>query len=98
MNIFRVATLALAVVGATFALSAVVAPAEAATKKATQHIAASPEAKNAQLALNKMGAKLHVDGKMGKKTVAALKAFQKSHNLEATGELDAKTKSALGII
>ena len=43
------------------------------------------------------GASLKADGKMGPKTAAAVKSFQKSHGLKATGKLDAKTKSALGV-
>ena len=38
---------------------------------------------------------LTADGKMGPKTIAAIKSFQKSHGLKATGKLDTKTKSAL---
>jgi peptidoglycan hydrolase-like protein with peptidoglycan-binding domain len=49
-----------------------------------------------QMALNANGAQLDVDGKMGSKTVAALKAYQQQHNLKATGKVDAATMKALG--
>jgi peptidoglycan hydrolase-like protein with peptidoglycan-binding domain len=38
-----------------------------------------------------------VDGKMGPKTQAALRDFQKAQGLQASGRLDAKTVQALGI-
>jgi hypothetical protein len=50
-----------------------------------------------QTALNNNGAQLDVDGHMGPKTVAALKAFQKQHNLKVTGKLDRATAKALGV-
>ncbi len=37
------------------------------------------------------------DGVMGPKTQAALREFQKSNSLQATGRIDEKTASALGI-
>src|SRR5271166_3203482 len=49
-----------------------------------------------QMALNANGAQLDVDGRMGPKTVAALKSFQQQHNLKATGRVDAATMKALG--
>jgi peptidoglycan hydrolase-like protein with peptidoglycan-binding domain len=94
----RFATLAVAaLLGAAFTLPVTVTSADAATRKATHHKVGSPAVKNAQEALNRNGAKLTVDGKMGKKTIAAIKAFQKKNGLKATGKLDAKTKSALGV-
>lgn len=50
-----------------------------------------------QSALNANGAKLTVDGHMGKKTHSALAAYQKSHGMKPTGRPDAKTLSALGV-
>jgi len=87
-----------ALLGAAFTMPLTVTSAEAATKKATHRTVASPATKNAQEALNRNGASLKVDGKMGRQTTAAIKSFQKSHGLKATGKLDAKTKSALGIV
>jgi peptidoglycan hydrolase-like protein with peptidoglycan-binding domain len=37
-----------------------------------------------------------IDGVMGAQTSAALKAYQKEHGLDATGELDAATAAKLG--
>jgi len=48
-----------------------------------------------QTALNANGAQLTVDGKMGPKTRAALTAFQQSHGLKATGQIDKETMAAL---
>lgn len=50
-----------------------------------------------QAALNNNGAQLEVDGKMGPKTVTALKSYQRSHHLKATGKLDAATAKSLGV-
>lgn len=50
-----------------------------------------------QSALNANGAQLQVDGRMGSKTVAALKAYQQQHNLKPTGKADAATLKALGV-
>jgi uncharacterized protein len=38
-----------------------------------------------------------VDGKIGAKTIAAVKKFQQDHQLPATGKLDAATRKKLGI-
>ena len=81
-------------IGAAFSMPLFVpTPVEAATKKTTH--SASASVKSAQEALNRNGASLTADGKMGPKTVAAIKSFQKSHGLKVTGKLDTKTKSAL---
>jgi peptidoglycan hydrolase-like protein with peptidoglycan-binding domain len=50
-----------------------------------------------QTALNNNGAKLVVDGVYGKKTAAAVAAFQKSKGMKPTGRADAKTLAALGL-
>jgi peptidoglycan hydrolase-like protein with peptidoglycan-binding domain len=68
-----------------------------ASAKSQKHAAASAHVKSAQQALNKHGAQLVADGKMGPKTRAALKDFQKSNNLKVTGKLDSATQKALGI-
>ena len=99
MKPFRLATLgAAAVVSTALALPLVATPFVATPAAAAEKMAMSTDVKSAQSALNKSGAKLHVDGKMGPSTVAALKAYQKSHNLTVTGMLDAKTKTALGVM
>jgi peptidoglycan hydrolase-like protein with peptidoglycan-binding domain len=49
-----------------------------------------------QMGLNANGAQLDVDGKMGAKTRAALKAYQSAHKLKPTGQPDAATYKALG--
>ena len=51
--------------------------------------------RDAQEALNKQGANLKVDGVMGPKTEAALKQYQQSHGMRATGELDDQTAASL---
>ncbi len=51
-----------------------------------------------QDALNRKGAKLEVDGVMGRKTKRALRKFQRENNLKATGKLDDETRKALGLI
>lgn len=51
----------------------------------------------AQMALNSNGAQLDVDGKMGPKTIAALKSYQSSRHLKTTGRLDTATAKALGV-
>jgi peptidoglycan hydrolase-like protein with peptidoglycan-binding domain len=38
-----------------------------------------------------------IDGKMGPKTQAALRDFQKAEGMEATGRLDMKTMQSLGM-
>lgn len=63
-------------------------------KKMASH-GGSAAVKGMQEALNKQGAKLAVDGKMGPKTRAALKSFQQAHGLKATGKLDKATRAAL---
>ena len=72
-----------------------------AVKKSTKTVKAKPRSytsvKKAQLALNKAGYKLKVDGIMGKQTHAALKRYQKVKGLKVTGKLDKGTKSKLGI-
>lgn len=50
-----------------------------------------------QTALNKNGARLAVDGRMGKKTRDALRAWQKANGLKASGVADKATKAKLGL-
>lgn len=96
MNRFRVAVLtALSLVAAVVVLP--IPSADAADRKAAQQMAPSQEVRNLQLALNRKGARLPVDGMMNAKTVAALKAYQQKNKLNATGELDPRTKAAFGM-
>ncbi len=97
----RIATLAAALLfGAATVLPLTATPSFAQQKPmAHSHMAhrsaGSTAVKDAQEALNKQGAGLTVDGKMGPKTQAALKSFQQAHGLKATGKLDKPTKTAL---
>jgi peptidoglycan DL-endopeptidase CwlO len=50
-----------------------------------------------QTALNANGAHLAVDGRMGPKTRAALRTYQRQHDLRVTGRMDSETLSALGV-
>jgi peptidoglycan hydrolase-like protein with peptidoglycan-binding domain len=82
------------------AATAVEKPAPAAEEKAHPVKSMAMDAdkiKAVQEALNKAGAKLKVDGKMGKMTRRALKKFQKRNDLKVTGKLDAETLAKLGI-
>ena len=45
--------------------------------------------------LNRLGAKLAVDGEFGSATESAVKAFQQKHSLESDGKYGAKTHAAL---
>ena len=53
--------------------------------------------RNLQAALNKTGCHLKEDGILGKKTIAALKGFQKKEGLTVTGRPDQKTLNRLGL-
>ena len=50
-----------------------------------------------QRALDKAGAHLKADGYWGPMTMAAVRAFQKSHGLKVTGHLDHATLAKLGL-
>ncbi len=50
-----------------------------------------------QEALNDHGTRLRTDGICGKKTIDAIRAFQKTQGLKVTGMPDAETLKALGI-
>ena len=51
-----------------------------------------------QTALNNNGAQLNVDGHMGPKTAAALKAFQKQHKLKVTGKAGRRDVESVGCV
>jgi hypothetical protein len=53
--------------------------------------------RRAQQALDQQGAHIAVDGKLGPKTRQALKDYQQSHGLKATGQLDQQTRANLKV-
>lgn len=65
--------------------------------KTTRTMKQSTEIKALQEALNKTGAMLHVDGRWGPETHAALVKYQKGHGLKATGRIDKATRTSLNI-
>ncbi len=69
----------------------------AAHKAAAHKVVGSPHVKAIQKALDKSGAKLKVDGLMGKGTEGALRAYQKKHGLKVTGTADKATLKSLGV-
>ncbi len=78
------------------------APAKKAAKKPMKHMKMakrkpSPFVMKVQKALVAKGAKIKADGYFGPSTRKAIKAFQKTHKLKATGHVDAATKKALGV-
>ncbi|HEY6336414.1 MAG TPA: peptidoglycan-binding domain-containing protein [Alphaproteobacteria bacterium] len=90
----RIAALATALAfGAVAVLPVTTSPAAAASRRVAHP--SSDTVKSAQEALNKNGANLAVDGKMGPKTRAAVKSFQQGHGLKVTGHLDKATLTAL---
>jgi peptidoglycan hydrolase-like protein with peptidoglycan-binding domain len=93
-------------VAAAFSLSAMAAgdqkqkqEPQAQSGQSTQAQSQSPElVKQAQEKLSAAGHDAGAaDGKMGPKTQAALKEFQQSKGLQASGQLDQKTVAALGV-
>ena len=66
-------------------------------KMATHKAVGNAHVKAIQEALDKSGAKLKVDGLMGKETEAALKKFQATHHLKVTGTADKATLKALDV-
>lgn len=81
----------------TAAVHKAVAHKAVAHKAAPKAAAANTHVKAIQKALDKSGAKLKVDGLMGKQTEAALKAFQSKHKLKVTGTADKATLKALKV-
>ncbi len=72
--------------------------AKAVSHKAAAHrVVGNAHVKAIQEALDKAGAKLKVDGLMGKKTEGALRAYQKKHGLKVTGTADKATLKSLGV-
>ena len=83
--------------GTTSSAAPAAATAAPAMKQSAGKESWHQEVMAAQTALNKDGASLTVDGKMGPKTKAALTAFQTKQNLKANGKLDKETKAALKV-
>jgi peptidoglycan hydrolase-like protein with peptidoglycan-binding domain len=77
------------------AKSSTTAKKSSAKKSSTS--ASAESVKAVQTALNKNGATLKVDGKMGPGTRAALKKYQTANGLKATGRVDDATKTKLGV-
>lgn len=61
------------------------------------HSGAHALIRHAQEALDHNGEKVKVDGMMGPHTRSALRHFQRTHGLKATGGLGPKTRQKLGI-
>ena len=80
-----------------FALVASTVIATSLTAPSLAKASSSHVVKSAQVALNKEGANLSVDGKAGPNTHAAIAAYQKAHGLKVTGHLDKATRAALKI-
>jgi peptidoglycan hydrolase-like protein with peptidoglycan-binding domain len=69
------------------------------SKKTTKvhKIKPSPLVKKVQIALNKLGGKLKVDGVAGVNTTGALRTFQKKNKLKETGRADKATLTKLRV-
>ena len=76
---------------------AMAAPAQPASPPPAPAMSGKQLTESVQTALNGNGAHLKVDGRMGRKTHAALRAFQHKHHLKPTGRPDAATLKALGL-
>ena len=72
-------------------------PMEHKAMKKVHHRIRMADVKAIQEALNAHGAHLKADGKMGKATREAIKAFQKESGLKATGYANKKTREKLGV-
>lgn len=57
----------------------------------------SAQVRKVQQALSQQGQDLEADGVWGPNTAQALRSFQQAENIDATGELDEQTVSALGV-
>ena len=66
-------------------------------KTSKQNTLASAKVRQIQLALNRQGAKLKVDGKFGKNTRNAIRSFQKKNALKVTGQANSETVKKLKI-
>jgi peptidoglycan hydrolase-like protein with peptidoglycan-binding domain len=66
-----------------------------AAAETPQRMSSDAWVRTLQTSLNHNGASLSVDGIIGPKTTAAIKSFQRSQGLRATGDADWPTRSAL---
>jgi peptidoglycan hydrolase-like protein with peptidoglycan-binding domain len=65
-------------------------------KKVIGEVKSRPRAKQIQMALKNAGYDPGpIDGRIGKQTCDAIKAFQKAHNLAVTGKPDRQTRNLL---
>ena len=94
-----VALVSLVFAGSAFAQATTGTETKAEGKKMRKSMASGDEkVKAAQQALKDKGYDAGtVDGRMGPKTQAALRDFQKAQGMESTGDLDPKTTQALGM-
>ena len=103
MTLWKISTTAalvsLVFAGSAFAQATTGTEMKAEGKKMRKMMAAGDEkVKAAQQALKDKGYDAGaVDGRMGPKTQAALRDFQKAQGMESTGDLDPKTTQALGM-
>lgn len=65
--------------------------------KVTDPLMTGADVKAVQTALNRHGSELTIDGRYGPRTAAEVKAFQKTHHLDADGVVGAATRKALGL-
>lgn len=102
------ALLLTALLGITVTLSPVIAaPSSAASQTSSMAAGMSNNmmkmmmnktwVKQVQQALNSHGASIKTDGICGKKTIDAIRTFQRAQGLKVTGMPDAETLKALGI-
>jgi hypothetical protein len=73
------------------------APMNNQARTSNQGAKGDPNVTNLQNALNKNGANIKVDGKMGPQTREAIRRYQQNNNLTATGSADSATRAKLGV-
>lgn len=91
-------SIAVALASFLFATQAFAQATTGSPRKGSMAMAGDEKVKAAQQALKDKGHDPgNVDGRMGPKTQAALRDFQKAQGLQASGRLDAKTMQSLGM-